>query len=79
MKPETALKLADRLTREMVGLQTTVDQLSHPDTGTTIAGLKSGLTITLRSVLRTNRIIHDVIRASVTPPSAGNPLDRLFR
>jgi len=79
VKPETALVLQEKLSREIAGLGRMIDQLSQPDSGSTLAGLKSGLAILARAQQRTNQILHDVVRASVTPPSAGNPFDRLFR
>jgi len=79
MKPETALELQQRITNEIAGLKKVLDQLDDPDTATTLAGLKSGLTIAIRSLVRTNQALHDVVRTSVTPPSAGNPFDRMFR
>ena len=79
MKPETALQLQARLNREIEGLKKTMDQLSQPDTGTTIEGLKSGLMILARSLLRTNQVLHDVVKAEVEPPAAHNPFASLFR
>jgi len=79
MKPDAALQLQDRLVSEISGLKKMLEQLSQPDTGTTMAGLKSGLTILARSILRTNQVLHDVVRAAVTSPSPGNPFERLFR
>jgi hypothetical protein len=79
MKPETALELQRRITNEVAGLKKVLDQLGDPDTATTMAGLKSGLTIAIRSLGRTNQALHDVVRAAATPPVSGNPFDRLFR
>ena len=79
MKPETALQLQERLTREIQGLKATLDQLARPDVGTTMAGLKSGLTIALRSMQRTNQVLHDVVRAEAEPPAARNSFADLFR
>ncbi len=78
MKSETALKLRDRLAREISGLQQLADQLDRAETASTLAGLKSGLGILARSLLRTTRIVHDLTRAAVEPPTARNPFDRLF-
>ncbi len=78
MTPETALKLQDRLAREISGLQQLVDQLDRPGTASTLAGLKSGLGILARSLLRTNRIVHDLTRAAVEPPPMRNPFDGMF-
>ena len=77
MKPETALQLLDRLNREIVGLKKVIEQLTQPDTGTTMAGLKSGLTIVSRALLRTNQIVHDIIRTEVEPPVGRNSRDAL--
>ena len=79
MTPEIALQLQDRLKREIAGLQQAVEQLSQPDTATTPGGLKSGLTILARSLLRTNQVLLDVTRAEVEPPSPNNLFGRLFR
>jgi len=79
MKPEIALRLQDRLTREAVGLRQMLEQLDRPETAATMAGLKSGLGILVRSMQRTNQVLFDLVRDRVTPPSPGNPFDRLFR
>ncbi len=79
MTPEAALKLRDRLAREISGLQQLADQLDRPGTASTPAGLKSGIGILARSLLRTNRIVHDLTRAEVEPPTARNPFASLFR
>jgi len=78
MKPETALELQRRITNEIAGLKKVLDQLGDPDTAATMAGLKSGLTITLRSLLRTNQALHDIVRVSVTPPSLIFPFANLY-
>jgi hypothetical protein len=78
MKPDVALQLQDRLNREIVGLKTTIEQLSLADTATTMAGLKSGLTITLRSLLRANQVLHDVVKAEAEPPSPIFPFSDLY-
>jgi len=78
MKPETALALQQRLKNETFGLQRTLDQLADPDIATTMAGLKSGLTITIRSILRTNQVIYDVVKAEVEPPSPIFPFTNLY-
>ncbi len=77
MKPETAPALEDRLQREINGLQTMLSQFENPETATTLAGLRSAAVILTRSLHRTNRILHDVVRASVVPP-ASNPFEGLF-
>lgn len=77
MKVDTALALQDRLNREISGLQQLVDQLEKPETAATLAGLKSGLAILARSLLRTNRIAYDVVRAEVERPTR-NPFEALF-
>ena len=77
MTPDKALALQDRLTREISGLQQLADQLDKPETATTLAGLKSGLAILARSLLRTNRIAYDIMRAEVDAPSR-NPFEGLF-
>jgi len=78
MKPEIALHLQDRLASEIAGLKKVVEQLSQPDTGTTMAGLKSGLMIVARSLVRTNQVIHDVVKAEAEPPSPIFPFTNLY-
>ena len=73
MKTETALRLQDRINREINGLQGMIDQLDDPEAASTIGGLKSGILILARSILRTNRILLDVTRAEAEPPEG---LDR---
>lgn len=77
MKPQQALALRERLNREIGGLRQMLDQLEAPGTGSTMAGLKSGLCILARSLARTNQILHDTVRAEVEAPSR-NPFEGLF-
>ena len=79
MKPEIALALQDRINREAQGLQKMIEQLSAPDVAATMGGLKSGLTILCRSLVRTNQVLYDVVRAEVEPPASRNPFSRLFQ
>ena len=69
MKVETAVALQNRLNRELAGLQRILDQLSQPETGSTMAGLKSALTILARSLLRTSKIAFDIVSAEAEPPA----------
>jgi len=78
MKPETALALQQRLKNEVLGLQKTIAQLADPDTATTMAGLKSGLMIVTRSLVRTNQVLHDVVGAATTPPPPIFPFTSLY-
>ena len=78
MKPEAALKLQDHLKREMAGLRQMVDQMAGPETGTTIGGLKSGLTILARSMIRTNQIVLEMTATVVEPPSPIFPFSTLY-
>ena len=77
MKPETALELQRRITNEIAGLKKVLTQLDDPDTATTIGGLKSGLAILARAQLRTSQLLHDLIRAAVTPPVGRDSRDAL--
>jgi hypothetical protein len=79
MTPETALDLQKRIGREIKGLEKALEQLAQPDTATTPGGLKSGIVILARSLLRTNQIALDITRAEVEPPSPHNLFGRLFR
>ena len=79
MSPETALKLQERLKKEIDGISQMLKQLDQPDAAATMAGLKSGMGILARALLRSNQILFDLTRTTVTPPSTGNPFDRLFR
>ena len=78
MKPETALKLQDRLKREMAGLRQMVDQMADPEVGATLGGLKSGLLILARSLIRTNQIVLEATAAVVEPPSPVFPFYTLY-
>ena len=78
MKPETALKLQDRLKREIQGLRQMVDQLADPEAGATPGGLKSGMVILARALLRTNQIMLDVTAAEVEAPSPIFPFTTLY-
>ena len=78
MSPGTALKLQDRLKREMSGLKRMVEQLGDPETGTTPGGLKSGMVILARALLRTNQIALEITAAEVEPPSPIWPFTTLY-
>ena len=78
MKPETALRLQDRINREINGLQGKVDQLADPEAGTTPGGLKSGMLILARALLRTNKVILEVTAAEAEPPSPVFPFANLY-
>ncbi len=73
MTHDTALKLQDRIHKEIAGLRKMVDQLDQPETAATMAGLKSGLTILTKSLRRTNQLLYDMVRAEVETPAARNP------
>lgn len=77
MKAEAAIALKARLEREINGLQTMIDQFEKPETGTSMAGLRSAVVILARSLHRTNHIVYDIVRESVAPP-ARNPFEGLF-
>ena len=70
MTPETALALTNRIHREATGLRSVVDQLAEPETGATMAGLKSAFVILAKSLIRTNQIMLDIVRAEMQPPAA---------
>lgn len=78
MNVVTAMALQERLSREITGLQVLVDQLAQPATASTPAGLKSGLVILARSLLRTNRVVYDIVHAEVERPTR-NPFESFFR
>lgn len=78
MKPETALKLQDKLKREISGLQGMVSQLSNPEAGITPGGLKSGMVILARSLVRLNQIVLEVTAAEAEPPPPVFPFGNLF-
>ena len=79
MTPATAMQLQDRLGREISGLNKMAEQLADPEAGLTPGGLKSGLLILARALIRANRIALEITRAEVEPPSPRNPFDHLFR
>jgi len=75
MTPATALRLQDRLAREGAGLQKMVEQLADPEAASTTGGLKSGLSILARSMLRTNQLILEITQAEVEPPAGRHSND----
>ena len=77
MTPATALNLQSRLNSEISGLRKMIEQLADPETGATIGGLKSGLSILARSMLRTNQLILEITQAEVEPLAGRNPRDAL--
>ena len=79
MNPETVSRLRERLTREVAGLQKMDAQLADPETGTTPGGLKSGLVILTRALLRTNQAMLDLTRALEAAPPPANPFEQFGR
>lgn len=78
MKPGTALELQRRLKNEIAGLQKTVSQLADPEAGTTPGGLKSGIVILARSLVRLNQIVLEVTVAETERPSPIFPFTNLY-
>ncbi|MCL2001741.1 MAG: hypothetical protein FWG74_09920 [Planctomycetes bacterium] len=78
MKLETALNLQNRLNREIKGLRQTLEQLAEPETGATMAGLKSGLAILARSLIRVNQVALEITASEVEPPSPIFPFTNLY-
>jgi hypothetical protein len=75
MSPENALSLAGKVSREISGCQNLIDQLAGPETATTMAGLKSAVAVLARSMLRTNRVLLDVIRSETVAPAGCKAFD----
>jgi hypothetical protein len=62
----------------MSGLKQTVEQLGDPETGTTPGGLKSGMLILAKALIRTNQIVLEITAAEVEAPSPIWPFTTLY-
>ena len=62
----------------MSGLKQMVDQLADPEAGTTPGGLKSGMVILAKALIRANQIMLEVTAAEVEPPSSIFPFSNLY-